>query len=161
MYSLCVLFWNEIVQMVFLVSFGQYKTSKEGSTMGITVSNAATLAHCHALTQACGYTEGREDPSTSHYLFGFSVTPHQSVITGRFDKCAHSARCFSSWECKAPPLLQCPSFAVNNSWRHQKPWESLWVGFTNMFAASLNCNAATNRNYNYFFEIMMICKCFS
>ncbi|KAK3542865.1 hypothetical protein QTP70_006124 [Hemibagrus guttatus] len=32
----------------------EYKTSKEGSTMGITVSHAAMLAHCHALTQACG-----------------------------------------------------------------------------------------------------------
>lgn len=37
----------------------QYKTSKEGSTMGITVSHSAMLAHCHALTQACGYTEGK------------------------------------------------------------------------------------------------------
>uniref|UniRef100_A0A8C9U917 Disco interacting A n=1 Tax=Scleropages formosus TaxID=113540 RepID=A0A8C9U917_SCLFO len=36
----------------------EYKTSKEGSTMGITVSHEAMLAHCHALTQACGYTEG-------------------------------------------------------------------------------------------------------
>lgn len=48
-----------INQFVFLcVSCIQYKTSKEGSTMGITVSNSAMLAHCHALTQACGYTEG-------------------------------------------------------------------------------------------------------
>ncbi|XP_060786412.1 disco-interacting protein 2 homolog A isoform X2 [Neoarius graeffei] len=36
----------------------EYKTSKEGSTMGITVSHSAMLAHCHALTQACVYTEG-------------------------------------------------------------------------------------------------------
>uniref|UniRef100_A0A8C5EC95 DMAP1-binding domain-containing protein n=1 Tax=Gouania willdenowi TaxID=441366 RepID=A0A8C5EC95_GOUWI len=36
----------------------EYKTSKEGSTMGITVSHSAMLAQCHALTQACGYTEG-------------------------------------------------------------------------------------------------------
>ncbi|XP_027018364.2 disco-interacting protein 2 homolog A isoform X3 [Tachysurus fulvidraco] len=36
----------------------EYKTSKEGSTMGITVSHTAMLAHCHALTLACGYTEG-------------------------------------------------------------------------------------------------------
>lgn len=28
--------------------------------MGITVSHSAMLAHCHALTQACGYTEGEE-----------------------------------------------------------------------------------------------------
>ncbi|XP_010790190.1 disco-interacting protein 2 homolog A isoform X2 [Notothenia coriiceps] len=39
------------------IAYIEYKTSKEGSTMGITVSNAAMLAHCHALTQACGYTE--------------------------------------------------------------------------------------------------------
>ncbi|XP_059355557.1 disco-interacting protein 2 homolog A-like isoform X3 [Carassius carassius] len=40
------------------VAYIEYKTSKEGSTMGITVSHSAMLAHCHALTQACGYTEG-------------------------------------------------------------------------------------------------------
>uniref|UniRef100_A0A8D3D3J5 DMAP1-binding domain-containing protein n=1 Tax=Scophthalmus maximus TaxID=52904 RepID=A0A8D3D3J5_SCOMX len=39
------------------IAYIEYKTSKEGSTMGITVSNSAMLAHCHALTQACGYTE--------------------------------------------------------------------------------------------------------
>lgn len=43
------------------VSYIQYKTSKEGSTMGITVSHSAMLAHCHALTQACCYTEGEKD----------------------------------------------------------------------------------------------------
>ncbi|XP_043857580.1 disco-interacting protein 2 homolog A isoform X4 [Dromiciops gliroides] len=35
----------------------EYKTSKEGSTMGITVSHASMLAQCHALTQACSYSE--------------------------------------------------------------------------------------------------------
>uniref|UniRef100_A0AAQ6ADT9 DMAP1-binding domain-containing protein n=1 Tax=Amphiprion ocellaris TaxID=80972 RepID=A0AAQ6ADT9_AMPOC len=39
------------------IAYIEYKTSKEGSTMGIAVSHAAMLAHCHALTQACGYTE--------------------------------------------------------------------------------------------------------
>ncbi|XP_034429883.1 disco-interacting protein 2 homolog A isoform X13 [Hippoglossus hippoglossus] len=39
------------------IAYIEYKTSKEGSTMGITVSNSAMLAHCHSLTQACGYTE--------------------------------------------------------------------------------------------------------
>lgn len=29
--------------------------------MGITVSHTAMLAHCHALTQACAYTEGERD----------------------------------------------------------------------------------------------------
>uniref|UniRef100_A0A4W3HS65 Disco interacting A n=2 Tax=Callorhinchus milii TaxID=7868 RepID=A0A4W3HS65_CALMI len=40
------------------IAYIEYKTSKEGSSMGITVSQTAMLAHCHALTQACGYTEG-------------------------------------------------------------------------------------------------------
>ncbi|XP_043917847.1 disco-interacting protein 2 homolog A-like [Protopterus annectens] len=35
----------------------EYKTSKEGSTMGITVSHRSVLAQCLALTQACAYTE--------------------------------------------------------------------------------------------------------
>ncbi|KAG7466928.1 hypothetical protein MATL_G00147670 [Megalops atlanticus] len=39
------------------IAYIEYKTSKEGSTMGITVSHSAMLAHCHALTQACGYAE--------------------------------------------------------------------------------------------------------
>uniref|UniRef100_A0A8C3AUW4 Disco interacting A n=1 Tax=Cyclopterus lumpus TaxID=8103 RepID=A0A8C3AUW4_CYCLU len=39
------------------IAYIEYKTSKEGSTMGITVSHSAMLVHCHALTQACGYTE--------------------------------------------------------------------------------------------------------
>ncbi|XP_035264661.1 disco-interacting protein 2 homolog A-like isoform X3 [Anguilla anguilla] len=39
------------------IAYIEYKTSKEGSTMGVTVPHSAMLAHCHALTQACGYTE--------------------------------------------------------------------------------------------------------
>ncbi|XP_040842714.1 disco-interacting protein 2 homolog A isoform X5 [Ochotona curzoniae] len=35
----------------------EYKTSKDGSTVGITVSHASLLAQCRALTQACGYSE--------------------------------------------------------------------------------------------------------
>nr|KAF6394465.1 disco interacting protein 2-like protein A [Rousettus aegyptiacus] len=35
----------------------EYKTSKEGSTVGVTVSHASLLAQCRALTQACGYVE--------------------------------------------------------------------------------------------------------
>ncbi|XP_055136019.1 disco-interacting protein 2 homolog A isoform X12 [Symphalangus syndactylus] len=35
----------------------EYKTSKEGSTVGVTVSHASLLAQCWALTQACGYSE--------------------------------------------------------------------------------------------------------
>ncbi|XP_041440391.1 disco-interacting protein 2 homolog B isoform X2 [Xenopus laevis] len=36
----------------------EYKTSKEGSVMGVTVSRIAMLSHCQALSQACNYTEG-------------------------------------------------------------------------------------------------------
>nr|XP_021150770.1 disco-interacting protein 2 homolog B [Columba livia] len=36
----------------------QYKTSKEGSVMGVTVSRVAMLSHCQALSQACNYSEG-------------------------------------------------------------------------------------------------------
>ncbi|PKK19264.1 disco-interacting protein 2 homolog B, partial [Columba livia] len=35
-----------------------YKTSKEGSVMGVTVSRVAMLSHCQALSQACNYSEG-------------------------------------------------------------------------------------------------------
>ncbi|KAM6222907.1 disco-interacting protein 2 homolog A isoform 5-T5 [Rhynchocyon petersi] len=35
----------------------EYKTSKEGSTVGITVSHSSLLAQCRALTQTCGYSE--------------------------------------------------------------------------------------------------------
>lgn len=34
--------------------------------MGITVSHAAMLTHCHALTQACGYTEGEGHQTHLH-----------------------------------------------------------------------------------------------
>ncbi|XP_073163039.1 disco-interacting protein 2 homolog A isoform X6 [Lepidochelys kempii] len=39
------------------IAYIEYKTSKEGSAMGITISHASMLAHCHALTQSCGYSE--------------------------------------------------------------------------------------------------------
>ncbi|XP_034938895.1 disco-interacting protein 2 isoform X10 [Chelonus insularis] len=36
----------------------EYTTDKDGSVMGVTVTRAAMIAHCRALTMACGYTEG-------------------------------------------------------------------------------------------------------
>lgn len=36
----------------------EYKTDREGSVMGVTVTRSAMLSHCRALTAACGYTEG-------------------------------------------------------------------------------------------------------
>uniref|UniRef100_A0A7N5KQ22 Disco interacting C n=1 Tax=Ailuropoda melanoleuca TaxID=9646 RepID=A0A7N5KQ22_AILME len=35
----------------------EYKTCKDGSVLGVTVTRIALLTHCQALTQACGYTE--------------------------------------------------------------------------------------------------------
>ncbi|PNJ08436.1 DIP2C isoform 4 [Pongo abelii] len=35
----------------------KYKTCKDGSVLGVTVTRTALLTHCQALTQACGYTE--------------------------------------------------------------------------------------------------------
>ncbi|PKU42746.1 hypothetical protein llap_6945 [Limosa lapponica baueri] len=35
----------------------KYKTCKDGSVLGVTVTRIALLTHCQALTQACGYTE--------------------------------------------------------------------------------------------------------
>lgn len=55
-------FLGFVVTLMLVLTFSfQYKTSKEGSTVGITVSHASMLAHCHALTQACGYSEGELD----------------------------------------------------------------------------------------------------
>ncbi|KAF3836462.1 hypothetical protein F7725_029020, partial [Dissostichus mawsoni] len=35
----------------------EYKTCKDGSVLGVTVTRIALLAHCQALTQCCSYTE--------------------------------------------------------------------------------------------------------
>uniref|UniRef100_A0A4W3GNJ4 Disco interacting C n=1 Tax=Callorhinchus milii TaxID=7868 RepID=A0A4W3GNJ4_CALMI len=35
----------------------EYKTCKDGSVLGVTVTRIALLTHCQALTQACAYTE--------------------------------------------------------------------------------------------------------
>ncbi|XP_036409615.1 disco-interacting protein 2 homolog C-like isoform X5 [Megalops cyprinoides] len=35
----------------------EYKTCKDGSVLGVTVTRTALLTHCQALTQSCGYTE--------------------------------------------------------------------------------------------------------
>ncbi|XP_041928744.1 disco-interacting protein 2 homolog C-like isoform X2 [Alosa sapidissima] len=38
-------------------AYVEYKTCKDGSVLGVTVSRIAMLSHCQALTQSCGYTE--------------------------------------------------------------------------------------------------------
>ncbi|XP_061094234.1 disco-interacting protein 2 homolog C isoform X5 [Conger conger] len=35
----------------------EYKTCKDGSVLGVTVTRTALLTHCQSLTQSCGYTE--------------------------------------------------------------------------------------------------------
>ena len=47
------------ILLFFFLEILQYKTSKEGSTVGVTVSHSSLLAQCQALTQACGYMEGK------------------------------------------------------------------------------------------------------
>jgi len=42
----------------------QYKTCKDGSVLGVTVTRIALLTHCQALTQSCGYTEGESHKNT-------------------------------------------------------------------------------------------------
>ncbi|XP_069887003.1 disco-interacting protein 2 homolog A-like isoform X3 [Dipodomys merriami] len=50
--------WHPLAQDAAAgTAYIEYKTSKEGSTVGITVSHESLLAQCQALTQACGYSE--------------------------------------------------------------------------------------------------------
>ncbi|PWA18113.1 hypothetical protein CCH79_00003946 [Gambusia affinis] len=42
-----------------------YKTCKDGSVLGVTVTRIALLTHCQALTQSCSYTEGGVNPFSS------------------------------------------------------------------------------------------------
>lgn len=52
--------------------------------MGITVSHTAMLTHCHALTQACGYTEG--EGRSSHMSHASRTSSVQSVYLERVEK---------------------------------------------------------------------------
>ncbi|XP_048202013.1 disco-interacting protein 2 homolog A isoform X4 [Perognathus longimembris pacificus] len=50
--------WHPLAQDTGVgTAYIEYKTSKDGSTVGITVSHESLLAQCRALTQACGYSE--------------------------------------------------------------------------------------------------------
>ena len=46
----------------------QYTTAKDGSVMGVTVTNHGMVTHCRTLTQACSYTEGMRCDHNSHFL---------------------------------------------------------------------------------------------
>lgn len=50
------LVWFQPVRLLF--PWFQYKTCKDGSVLGVTVTRIALLTHCQALTQSCCYTEG-------------------------------------------------------------------------------------------------------
>uniref|UniRef100_A0A672RXQ8 Disco interacting C n=1 Tax=Sinocyclocheilus grahami TaxID=75366 RepID=A0A672RXQ8_SINGR len=57
----------------------EYKTCKDGSVLGVTVTRIALLTHCQALTQSCGYTEG--EVLICHFLFPQSVMNMMHVIS--------------------------------------------------------------------------------
>lgn len=59
----------------------QYKTCKDGSVLGVTVTRIALLTHCQALTQSCGYTEGESNTHTHtpHYTSS-SVQGSQAIM---------------------------------------------------------------------------------
>lgn len=60
----------------------QYKTCKDGSVLGVTVTRIALLTHCQALTQSCGYTEGesKENKRTPHYTSSSVPCPSRTII---------------------------------------------------------------------------------
>lgn len=120
----------EILDNVVYPGIFQYKTSKDGSTVGITVSHASLLAQCRALTQACGYSEGK-------WCLARLTVPQKWS--------AHTARILF------PPA---DTSAHSHGWDHlrrQPPWPILdlllcwagstgslsspsWVGFVNSLA---------------------------
>lgn len=56
----------------------QYKTCKDGSVLGVTVTRIALLTHCQALTQSCGYTEGESHKNThthTHHILPLGQSP--------------------------------------------------------------------------------------
>lgn len=59
-YFMCItsLEFLSFLNLDFSLFLLKYKTSKEGSSMGIAISQAAMLAHCHVLSQSCRYNEG-------------------------------------------------------------------------------------------------------
>nr|XP_033791975.1 disco-interacting protein 2 homolog B isoform X2 [Geotrypetes seraphini] len=66
----------------------EYKTSKEGSVMGVTVSRIAMLSHAQALSQACNYTEGettvnvldfKRDAGLWHGILGNVMTKMHTI----------------------------------------------------------------------------------
>lgn len=66
--------------LMFCVCNGlQYKTCKDGSVLGVTVTRIALLTHCQALTQSCGYTEGEFNTNTIYTLSHRFVTYNKTV----------------------------------------------------------------------------------
>lgn len=63
------IWWVNIVVNDWPLGFTdlQYKTCKDGSVLGVTVTRIALLTHCQALTQSCGYTEGEPNTNTHTY----------------------------------------------------------------------------------------------
>lgn len=72
----------------------QYKASKEGTVVGVTISKVAMLTHCQALTQACNYCEGEWCCSVAitwrvlHQCSECHLCLSFSFLRGNFSKCA-------------------------------------------------------------------------
>uniref|UniRef100_A0AAX7UHN5 DMAP1-binding domain-containing protein n=1 Tax=Astatotilapia calliptera TaxID=8154 RepID=A0AAX7UHN5_ASTCA len=92
------------------IAYIEYKTSKEGSTMGITVSHSAMLAHCHALTQACGYTEG--ETITNVLDFKREAGLWHGVLTSRGLRPEVICPCASSSEAMTVAIRRPPEMGV-------------------------------------------------
>ena len=63
--------WIVFPCITYIMSYSslQYTTAKDGSVMGVTVTNHGMVTHCRTLTQACSYTEGKCCDHNSHFIF--------------------------------------------------------------------------------------------
>uniref|UniRef100_A0A3B3I744 Disco interacting protein 2 homolog C n=1 Tax=Oryzias latipes TaxID=8090 RepID=A0A3B3I744_ORYLA len=59
----------------------EYKTCKDGSVLGVTVTRIALLTHCQALTQSCSYTEDHRERLRLQEGRGASVMNMMHVIS--------------------------------------------------------------------------------
>uniref|UniRef100_A0A8C5CMU9 DMAP1-binding domain-containing protein n=1 Tax=Gadus morhua TaxID=8049 RepID=A0A8C5CMU9_GADMO len=92
------------------IAYIEYKTSKEGSTMGITVTHAAMLAHCQSLTQACGYAEA--ETITNVLDFKREAGLWHGVLTARGLRPEVICPCASSSEAMTVAIRRPPESGV-------------------------------------------------
>ncbi|XP_011797692.1 PREDICTED: disco-interacting protein 2 homolog C [Colobus angolensis palliatus] len=66
----------------------EYKTCKDGSVLGVTVTRTALLTHCQALTQACGYTEAYKTARILARCTAHQVVPGLTAVAEPPGSCA-------------------------------------------------------------------------